>query len=101
MKISTLLRAAGLVGAASLLSACQPSIASLDCTEIAEEAQRIWSETEDRPVRVTQIRNPEEVSRTETEAVCMGEATWSDESTTIIRMRAFENENGVMVESGI
>jgi hypothetical protein len=100
MKIAISL--AAVCGAAGLLAGCgQPSVASLDCGEIAEEAVRIWGEAENQPVRVTAIRNEQEVSRNENEARCSGEATLSDNSTAPVYMRAYKMENGsVQVESG-
>lgn len=99
MKIG--IRLAAACGAAGLLAGCQPSVASLDCGEIAKEAERIWSEAENQPVRVTDIRNEQEVSRNDNEARCSGEATLSDNSTIPINMRAYKAENGsVIVESG-
>ncbi|HEX8525847.1 hypothetical protein [Allosphingosinicella sp.] len=99
MKIATSLRFGGLIGAVALLSACQPKVENLDCDEIADEAERIWAK-EEQPRKITEIRNPKEVSRTEREARCTGEATWSDNSVGEVNLRAFESENGVMVESG-
>ena len=100
MKIAIGLAAA--CGAAGLLAGCgQPSVASLDCAEIAVEAERIWSEAENQPVRITDISNEQEVSRNENEARCTGEASLSDNSTAPVYMRAYEAENGsVQVESG-
>jgi hypothetical protein len=99
MKIS--IRLAATCGAAGLLAGCQPSVASLDCGEIATEAERIWGEAENQPVRVTDIRNEREVRRDENEARCVGEATLSDNSTSPINMRAYKADNGsVVVESG-
>jgi hypothetical protein len=102
MTILNGLRIGGAIAAAALLAGCgQPSVASLDCGEIAEEAERIWSEAENQPVRVTDIRNSQEVSRNENEARCSGEATLTDNSTAPVYMRAYKMENGsVQVESG-
>lgn len=94
------LRVAAPLAALAFLGACQPSVASMDCGEIAEEAQRIWGESQDA-LKVTAIRNPQEVRRNDNEARCTGEATLSDNSTATINMRAYKAENGsVMVESG-
>jgi hypothetical protein len=99
MKIGIRLAAAS--GAAALLAGCQPSVASLDCGEIAKEAERIWSEAENQPIRVTDIRNEKEVSRNDNEARCSGDATLSDNSTAPVYMRAYKAENGsVQIESG-
>lgn len=99
--IRTAFRVALVAGAGASLAGCQPRIASMSCEDIAREAQRIWSESENQPVRVTQIRNAREVSRNENEARCSGEATLSDNSTSPINMRAYKADNGsVMVESG-
>ena len=101
MNIKTGLRLAGAACAAVLLGACTPQVSSMSCDDIAQEAQRIWTEAENQPVKVTQIRNTREVSRRENEARCTGEATWSDQSVSNINLRAYGTENGsVMVESG-
>jgi hypothetical protein len=95
------MRLAAACGAAGLLAGCQPSVASLDCADIAKEAERIWAEAENQPVRVTDIRNEQEVSRNENEARCTGEGTLSDNSTAPVHMRAYKADNGsVIVESG-
>lgn len=86
--------------AAALLAGCQPSITSMSCDDIAEEAERIWRNSSES-LKVTDIRNPREVRRNENEARCTAEATLSDNSTQQINMRAYKAENGsVMVESG-
>jgi hypothetical protein len=100
MKIHIALRLGGALAAAALLGGCQPSVANMDCEKIAEEAVRIWGETKDRPIRVTAIANEREVSRTEKEARCVGDATLSDNSTAPFNLRAYEADNGqVLVES--
>jgi hypothetical protein len=101
MNAKTGLRLAGAAAAFTMLAACQPRVASMDCDDIAREAQRIWRDSPNQPVRVTEIRSPREVSRNEREARCTAEATWSDQSVSNINLRAFQTENGsVMVESG-
>ncbi|HEX8642627.1 MAG TPA: hypothetical protein VF702_01795 [Allosphingosinicella sp.] len=101
MKTDTALRLGGALTAALLLGGCQPSVADMDCAKIAEESVRIWGEAKDRPLRVTAIAKEREVSRSEKEARCVGEATLSDNRTTPVNMRAYEADNGtVVVESG-
>ena len=94
------LRISAPLAALVLLGGCQPSIASMDCDDIAEEAERIWQGSSES-LKVTDIRNPREVRRTDNEARCTAEATLSDNSNQQINMRAYEADNGsVIVESG-
>lgn len=94
------IRVAVPLAALAFLSGCQPNLASMDCDDIAEEAERSWGQSQDA-LKVTDIRNPREVRRSENEARCTAEATLSDNSTQQINMRAYKAENGsVMVESG-
>lgn len=95
------IRLAAAFAAAAVVGACQPSVSSLNCDEIADEAERIWAEAENQAVRVTEIRNAREVSRRDNEARCTGDATLSDNSSSPIHMRAYKADNGsVIVESG-
>ncbi|MDP8993646.1 MAG: hypothetical protein M3N07_01485 [Pseudomonadota bacterium] len=89
------LRTGAILGAALYLSACSPSVSSLDCGEIVEEAKRA---SQDQPVKINEVRNVREETRTETEARCLGEATWSNEEVSNVWMRAYETDNGTMVE---
>lgn len=90
------LRLGGAVAAIALLGACTPSVASLDCDEIAEQAKNAG---EGQAIRLSEARNLREESRSEKEARCVGEATWSNNETSPVYVRAYENENGsTMVE---
>lgn len=101
MNITSAARSGAGIALAGLLAGCSPSVSSMDCEKIAEEAVRIWTEAEDRPVRVTAIKNSKETARTDKEARCSGEGTLTDNSTTEVHMRAVEADNGsVIVESG-
>ena len=95
MKILTGARLGGVIAAASLLGACNPSVASLECPEIADEAKRI---SEGQQLKISEIRNVTQESRGEREARCTGEATWSNQEVSNVYLRAFASENGTMVE---
>ena len=96
MTMSNRLRAGGALAAVALLAACTPSVSSLDCSEIADQAKQAG---EGQAIRLTEVRNAREESRTEREARCVGEATWSDQSVSNVYLRAYATENGsTMVE---
>ena len=89
------LRLGGALAAGALVAGCNPSVTSLDCPDIADQAKRI---SQDQPLKINEIRNPNEESRSENEARCTGEATWSDQSVSNVYLRAFRTDNGTMVE---
>lgn len=90
------LRLGGAMAAIALLGACSPSVASLDCDAIASQAKEAG---EGQAIRLSEARNLREESRSEKEARCVGEATWSNNETSPVYLRAYENENGsTMVE---
>ena len=94
--MSNRLRLGGAVCACALLAACTPSVSSLDCSEIADQAKQAG---EGQAIRLSEVRNVREESRNEREARCVGEATWSDQSVSNVYLRAYANENGsTMVE---
>jgi Ni/Co efflux regulator RcnB len=93
--IRTVLRLAGVAAAAAAIAGCAPSVASLDCNEIADQAKRAG---ERETIRLTEARNLREESRSEHEARCVGEASWSDNSVTNVYVRAYDSDNGTMVE---
>ena len=94
--IKTVFRLAGAAAAVAAVAGCSPSVASMDCDDIAEQARRAG---EGQAIRLTEARNLREESRSENEARCVGEATWSDNSVSNVYVRAYANENGsTMVE---
>lgn len=96
MTMSNRLSLGGAAVACAILAACSPSVSSLDCEEIADQAKQAG---EGQAIRPTELRNLREENRTEREARCVGEATWSDNSTSAVYVRAYSVENGsTMVE---
>ena len=89
------LRAAGAVAGAILLAGCSPSVSSLDCSEIADQAKDAG---EGQAVRLSEVRNLREENRSDREARCIGQATWSDNSSSDVYLRAYATDNGTMVE---
>lgn len=85
---------ASAIGAAALLTGCNPSVASLSCDRIAEEAKQT---SQSQQYKINSITNVREVSRTEQEARCQGNASWSDNTTTDIYMRAYRDGGNTMV----
>lgn len=79
---------------AGLLAGCNPSVASLSCDRIAEQAKET---SQSQQYKINSITNVREVSRTEAEARCQGNASWSDNSTTDIYMRAYRDGENTMV----
>jgi hypothetical protein len=95
MNMINALRLGGALAAAALLAGCTPSVSSLDCSEIADQAK---SAGEGQAIRLSEVRNVREESRSEREARCVGQATWSDNSTSDVYLRAYAADNGTMVE---
>ncbi|HYJ29162.1 MAG TPA: hypothetical protein VEW25_02325 [Allosphingosinicella sp.] len=96
MNISNGLRAGGAIVAIVLAGGCSASVASLDCSEIADQAKAAG---EGQAIRLSEVRNVREESRSEREARCVGEASWSNNATSDVYLRAYESENGsTMVE---
>ena len=81
------------VVAAGLLAACN-NVASLSCDRIAGEAKDI---SQRQQVKINSITNLREVSRTEAEARCQGNASWSDNTSTDIYLRAYDQGGNTMV----
>lgn len=82
------------LAATPLLSACAPSVASLDCSEIVTEATKI---SQNQPVKIQSVADARETARTENDARCEGNATMSDGSTGTIYLRAYEENGNTMV----
>lgn len=76
-----------------LLCGCV-NVANLDCGEIAEQAQEA-SQTHE--MKIQAIANSRETSRSENEARCTAEATWSDGANMIVYLRAYEEGDNTMI----
>jgi hypothetical protein len=75
------------------LSGCV-NVASLDCNEIAEKAKEI---SQNQPIKLQSVANVRELSRTDSDARCIGDATLADGGTAPIYLRAYEDGSNVMV----
>ena len=84
------------IAAAALpaLSACAPSVASLDCNEIATKAKEI---SQNEAIKIQTIANVRETSRNEAEARCTGDATLADGGTAPVYLRAYQENGNTMV----
>ena len=86
-----------IVGGLSLLRAFGVGVnaTDFDCAEIAEQAQ---DASEDQTVKILDITNVVEVSVTEREGAgerrCTGQARWSDNTTSTVYLRAFDDAEG-------
>ena len=89
------LRLGGALSALVILAACTPSVESVSCETIGDEAKRI---SQSQPLKITEIRNISEQARTQREARCTGEATLDNNATAPIHMRAFFEGENAMVE---
>jgi hypothetical protein len=85
---------ASAVVAAGLIAGCNPTVASMSCDRMADEAKQI---SQNQQFKINSITNVREVSRTEAEARCQGNAAWSDNSTTDIYLRAYRQGENTMV----
>jgi hypothetical protein len=91
----TLIKAGALALAAlPLLVGCTPNVASLDCGEIATQAK---DASQSQQFKITAIANSRETSRNEAEARCTGDATWSDNTTSPVYLRAWKEGENTMV----
>lgn len=86
--------AASAVVAAGLLAGCNVNVATLSCDRIAEEAKQT---SQAQQYKINSITNLREVSRTEAEARCQGNASWNDNTTTDIYLRAYRDGGNTMV----
>jgi hypothetical protein len=85
---------ASAIVAAGLIAGCNPSISSMSCDRIAEEAKTI---SQGQQYKINSISNLRELSRTEQEARCQGNAAWNDNSNSDIYLRAYEQSGNTMV----
>lgn len=80
----------------ALLAGCGGGVASASCDDIANEAKRI---SQGQALKITEIRNLSEQSRSDREARCAGEASFHNNATAPINLRAFYSPEGnTMVE---
>jgi hypothetical protein len=86
--------AAGLFLAIVPLAGCGESIAALDCDEIASRAKRL---SEEQEMKIKALANVSETSRTEHDVRCRADATWSDNATTPVYVRAYDEDENRMV----
>lgn len=86
--------AASAIVAGAIIAGCTPSVASLSCDRIADQAKET---SQSQQYKINNISNVREVSRTEAEARCQGNASWSDNTTTDIYMRAYRDGENTMV----
>lgn len=90
------LRLGGALSALALLAGCGGGVAAASCDQIATEAKRI---SEGQSVKITEIRNLSEQSRSDRETRCTGEATLDNNATGPINLRAYYSPEGnTMVE---
>lgn len=82
-----------LLASGGLVSGCV-NVANLDCSEIADQAKEA-SQTHE--MKIQTIANSREISRTETEARCTAQATWSDGANMIVYLRAYEEGDNTMI----
>lgn len=80
---------------ALLVVACAPSVSSLSCDRIGEEAKQI---SQGQEIKITNLANIRETSRTETEARCQATATLSNGETGDLYLRAISAGNQTRVE---
>jgi hypothetical protein len=88
--------AAPAIVAAALVVACgAPSVSSMNCDRIGQEATRI---SQDQTLKITNLANMREVSRTDSEARCQATATFSNGASAPLNIRALQNAEGTRVE---
>ncbi len=85
--------AAILLAAAATLSGCT-NVASLDCSEIAENAKQI---SQGQEIKIQSFSDARETSRSDGEARCTAQAQLSDGRSTTLHLRAYEENGNVMV----
>ncbi|HEY5710622.1 MAG TPA: hypothetical protein VIT38_01905 [Allosphingosinicella sp.] len=81
------------LAAIALLSGCV-NVSSLDCSEIAEQAKTI---SQAQAIKIQNVTNSRETSRTDAEARCSADATLSDGRNTTLYLRAYEENGNTMV----
>ena len=82
------------VAAVPMLSACTPSVASMDCNEIATKAKEI---SQGQPIKIQNITNVRETSRNDAEARCTGDAVLADGTSAPVFLKAYQENGNTMV----
>lgn len=75
------------------LSGCD-SVASMDCSQIAEHAKQISAA---QPIQIRTVSNPQETGRSDSDARCTATAELSDGRTTTLYFRAYDDNGNTMV----
>lgn len=88
------MRLAGMLLSSILLAACAQNAGELSCAEIAGRAKTL-SERQD--MKIGALANVSETSRTEHDVRCKADATWSDNATTAVYVRAYDEGENRMV----
>jgi hypothetical protein len=88
------MRLAGVLLSLILLGACEQSLAELGCDEVAARARRL---SEDQDMKIVALAKVTETSRTEHDVRCRADATWSDNATTPVYVRAYDEGENRMV----
>ena len=88
------IRAAGISTVFLLLASCAQNVGALGCEEITGKAKEL-SERQD--MKITALANVTESSRTEHDVRCRADATWSDNATTAVYVRAYDDGENRMV----
>jgi hypothetical protein len=82
------------LAALPFLCGCTPSVASLSCSEIADQAK---DTSQSQQYKITAIANAHETSRNETEARCTGDAAWSDGTNSQVYLRAYKDGDNTLI----
>lgn len=77
-----------------LLGGCAVNVGDLSCDEIAGKAKEL---SEGQDTKIAALANVSVTSRTEAEVRCRAEATWSDNASTPVYVRAYEESENRMV----
>lgn len=94
--LSRIRAAAPAIVAAVLVVACgAPSVSSLNCQRIGQEATQL---SQTQTLKITSLANMREVSRTDNEARCQATATMSNGASTDLYLRAMSVDGGTRVE---
>ena len=88
------MRLAGVLLPLILLGGCERAIADVDCDEVAARARRL---SQDQDMKITALAKVRETSRTEHDLRCRADATWSDNATTAVYVRAYDEGENRMV----
>lgn len=88
------MRLAGILLSCMLLAGCSEDVAALGCGEITGKAKEL-SEAQD--MEITALANVSETSRTDHDVRCRADARWSDNATTPVYVRAYDEGENRMV----